>query len=108
MHHYLTFFRLIISPAVFFLIKKNFNKIALFLSLCAIISDILDGFLARFLKKESSFGAIFDVIADKTFVYCAILGFLLKKKTPISIPSIFDDLGFSRYVYCFKLFSKKK
>jgi CDP-diacylglycerol--glycerol-3-phosphate 3-phosphatidyltransferase len=43
----------------------------------ASISDLLDGWLARRSGKTSTLGALLDPIADKTFVFVALLVFVL-------------------------------
>lgn len=76
-HNILTLSRLISSPIIFLSLKQNNIKLTIILSIYAICSDFLDGFFAKLLKKESEFGAIFDVIADKIFLYCSIFGVFL-------------------------------
>jgi CDP-diacylglycerol--glycerol-3-phosphate 3-phosphatidyltransferase len=61
--NFLTFFRLIAGFIIIYM-SKPWNFILFFL---ASISDFFDGFLARLFKVDSSFGAIFDPIADKIF-----------------------------------------
>ena len=62
----LSFFRLLLAPALLF---PPFRFAAIIL---ACLSDILDGFFARLLKQESAFGAIIDPLADKVFVLSAL------------------------------------
>ena len=47
------------------------------------ISDVLDGFLARRLKKETKFGAKFDTVADMVFAVVVILKVVLTIDIPV-------------------------
>ncbi|ETO91908.1 MAG: CDP-diacylglycerol--glycerol-3-phosphate 3-phosphatidyltransferase [Candidatus Xenolissoclinum pacificiensis L6] len=67
----LTVFRLLISPVIWCLlyIYTPFSSIlATFLFLVASLTDFLDGYIARVYSMHSSFGKIFDPIADKILV----------------------------------------
>tara|TARA_B100000989_G_C19500568_1_gene454077 strand:- start:1139 stop:1549 length:411 start_codon:yes stop_codon:yes gene_type:complete len=37
------------------------------------LTDFLDGFVARYLNQESTFGANLDLLADKIFVCCLLI-----------------------------------
>lgn len=64
--NFLTWFRLISGPIIFFLILIfDLYGFALILFMLASISDYLDGYLARKYDCESVFGEILDPIADK-------------------------------------------
>ncbi len=64
--NFLTWFRLISGPIIFFLILIfDSYGFALILFMLASISDYLDGYLARKYDCESVFGEILDPIADK-------------------------------------------
>jgi CDP-diacylglycerol--glycerol-3-phosphate 3-phosphatidyltransferase len=51
-------------------------KLIGFVFICAALTDFLDGFLARFLNKESSFGALLDPLADKILTISASVGLI--------------------------------
>lgn len=56
-----------IPLAFIFLSDDSFYRtLALFL---AMLSDVVDGFIARYYRQTSPFGAIIDPIADKFFVF---------------------------------------
>ncbi len=63
--------RLLLSPFLFLIIGLRGGSfwfiIPIFL-LLILISDIIDGSLARSLPKKSRFGKLFDVVADKFFI----------------------------------------
>lgn len=69
----LTAFRLIAVPTVTILILDEAFWGALFLFFLAAITDFLDGYLARKWQVTSTFGRIFDPIADKTIMACSYL-----------------------------------
>ncbi|MCK5404785.1 MAG: CDP-alcohol phosphatidyltransferase family protein [Desulfobulbaceae bacterium] len=64
----ITILRVLSIPLlVIFLMEGNFNY-ALFLFTIAAVSDAIDGFLARILKQQTTFGAYADPIADKLLI----------------------------------------
>ena len=81
----LTIFRLILVPFVCYnIIFSNFNK-ALILIIIAVITDGLDGFIARKFNQTSALGKIIDPIADKTLVIMGIIGLYLSEPPKISV-----------------------
>ncbi|MCP4491415.1 MAG: CDP-diacylglycerol--glycerol-3-phosphate 3-phosphatidyltransferase [Gammaproteobacteria bacterium] len=88
----ITLFRIVLIPifvVVFYLPFAWSNLAAAALFALASISDWVDGYLARMLKQESSFGAFLDPVADKLMVVVAII--LLVQTHPsiyIAIPSL--------------------
>ncbi len=64
---------------IFMVISALNNNILLFslFYILSIVSDILDGYLARKLKKVSEFGKKLDITADKVVVLCAFLSLFL-------------------------------
>ncbi len=75
--NYLSGFRFISGPfIVYFFHQQNF-PLAIGLMSIAGFTDWLDGFTARLLRCESSFGKIFDPIADKALVLTLFLYMML-------------------------------
>lgn len=87
-----TLFRIALIPlfvVVFYLPFVWANLAAAAIFALASFSDWVDGFLARALKQESSFGAFLDPVADKLMVVVAII--LLVQAHPsiyMAVPSL--------------------
>ena len=73
----ITLSRVILAIIFLYLLINNaiFGAIAVFL--LAIISDALDGYIARRLDVSSDSGAYFDIIADFFLVLIAFLAFII-------------------------------
>ena len=65
---------LLIIPIILALIF-NAEKLSLVLLFVACITDYFDGFVARLMNKETSFGANIDLLADKLLV-CSMYIFI--------------------------------
>jgi cardiolipin synthase len=73
----------LISPYIAFLLINARYKEALVWAFLGGISDLFDGSLARWMGRDSSFGAAFDPLADKIFAFflfftCVYLGWIPK------------------------------
>ena len=62
----LTIFRFLIYPFIFHFLKKESFTLAVILILIAVVTDLLDGFLARGLNQVSDLGKILDPLVDKS------------------------------------------
>ncbi len=88
----LTLFRIVLIPIfilLFYLPTPLGAKMAALVFALASITDWFDGYLARVLQQESSFGAFLDPVADKLIVAAAIV--LIVQADPralVAIPSI--------------------
>jgi CDP-diacylglycerol--glycerol-3-phosphate 3-phosphatidyltransferase len=76
----LSLFRLLLTPLIFYSIKQRHSVGILTFGSLAILSDALDGFLARRLNQSSELGKILDPIADK-IVIAAVLFALVSNST---------------------------
>jgi cardiolipin synthase len=68
----LTTLRFVLSPIVMWLILADERAAALSFYGAAIVTDILDGYLARKSKVIPSYGPTFDVLADMSLFYLPI------------------------------------
>lgn len=88
----LTLFRIILIPVfvvIFYWPAPWANVAAAAIYTIASITDWIDGYLARILNQESSFGAFLDPVADKLMVVVAIVLLVEANPSPwIAIPSI--------------------
>ncbi len=79
----LTFLRIVLIPLfVFSLYFTQETYIAVFLLTIAVLSDWLDGYLARKLTQESEFGKWFDPIADRLLIVTVIVSIYFKFDFP--------------------------
>ena len=60
---------------------QNKNFLAAFIFALAAMTDYLDGFLARLLKQESSFGAFLDPVADKAIIATSLVVLISFQRT---------------------------
>ncbi len=63
--NYLSLFRVFISPVIIYLILKEMNALAFILFAFAVLSDAIDGFLARKYHRVTELGIFLDPFADK-------------------------------------------
>jgi CDP-diacylglycerol--glycerol-3-phosphate 3-phosphatidyltransferase len=88
----ITLFRIALIPlfiVVFYLPFSWVNVAATSIFFVASVSDWVDGYLARMMQQESSFGAFLDPVADKLMVVVVII--LLVEAHPsiyIALPSV--------------------
>lgn len=77
--NFISFYRLVAFPVILWLaITKNEQLFAIFL-IINLISDVLDGFIARTFKCETELGARLDSIADIGTYILAIVGIFIFK-----------------------------
>ncbi len=86
----ITAIRIILAPIfIIYLINDQFLSALVVFALC-VISDGVDGMIARLLKQKSRLGAILDPIADKLlliagFITLSIMGFIPSWLTVMAI-----------------------
>lgn len=89
--NYLTIARILVIPIIiltFYLDNSKFaHRMGALLFAIASITDFFDGYLARRFDLVSSFGKMFDPIADKLLVGCVVV-MLVKKGRAGEIPCL--------------------
>lgn len=88
----ITFLRLILLPIILVLLLNNTplsSFISLLLFLLIILSDLLDGYVARRQHVISKFGSFLDPISDKLIVYALLLLFSVKDNWLLIILGLF-------------------
>ncbi len=77
----LTGSRIVVTPIIVWLIFTDRPDAAYYLFAAAAITDLLDGFAARWSKKTTTYGATFDGLADFVLVYTTIVSLAIKVHT---------------------------
>ena len=72
----LSLYRLFLAPILFLALSEGMQTLAILVFLLSGLSDLADGFLARWLDEVSDLGKVLDPIADKTTYLLALLGLL--------------------------------
>ncbi len=88
----LTVLRMILSLAMFLALMRTNHAAhvaALALYLAAVLTDWVDGYVARRMKTISSFGKIADPIADKILVLGAFIALLRNRELDIPLWGVF-------------------
>lgn len=75
--HIITLFRIVLAPPFFFSVLDHSILTPIFIFFLTIITDGLDGYIARKLKTSSSRGAYFDVVADFIWIFTAFAALIL-------------------------------
>jgi len=102
--NYLTVLRILLVPFFFTFViyssseRPTFRFIALAIFVVAVLSDALDGAIARHLKERTKLGTFLDPLADKLLLVSGFLAitfsnaFIIKPPTWIIILIVFRDL----------------
>jgi CDP-diacylglycerol--glycerol-3-phosphate 3-phosphatidyltransferase len=88
----LTMLRIVLAAAVFAALmtdEPGWHAGALVMFVIAIITDWLDGWLARRMKAVSSFGKVADPIADKILVLGTLIALIPTKELQIPLWAVF-------------------
>lgn len=106
----LSFYRLLSFPVVLWFIFSGWETLFLIFVIINLITDALDGFLARKLRQKTEFGAKLDSTADKLNYALAIIGIFVFKYEEIQphLTSflIFVGLGITYLTHSFIKFGK--
>ncbi len=76
----LSFGRLLLFPVILYMALKEYENTFAMLIIISLLSDVLDGMLARLLKQTSEFGARLDTIADFSTYFLVFLGIWIFKR----------------------------
>ena len=97
------------APLALMFLQKNIT-LRLLAVVIAMISDCIDGYLARKNKSVSNFGAILDPAMDKFFVYFVLSVFYIEGSMKLweGLTLLSRDFAlciYGLYILCFKKFS---
>lgn len=90
----LSFYRLLAFPVILYLALAGYAQAFAVLIVINLVTDVLDGMVARLLKQQTEFGARIDSIADMGTYLLVFLGVFLFKWTDFA-PHI---LSFSTFI----------
>ncbi len=85
----LSFYRLLTFPAILYLAIAGHEQAFAVLIIINLLSDVVDGMLARALKQETEFGARLDSIADISTYFLVFLGIWVFKRQDFA-PHVFS------------------
>ena len=106
----LSLYRLLVFPVILFMALTNRESTYVVLLCISLVSDALDGSIARRFNLQTKFGASLDNIADVCTYAMAVLGLFVFKWTEIEphalILYIFFGLFIISYIIAFSRFGK--
>ena len=79
--------RILASPVLMYLIWSGNEAAFTWLLIASLISDFLDGYIARMFKLETALGARLDSTGDMATYICAIVG-ILRFQSDVIFPNI--------------------
>ena len=83
-----TFARLVLIPIFGWLWLRGDGERALWIFAIAVATDLIDGFLARWLDQRSRLGALLDPIADKVLVLVALVIGMMVRRIPVWLAAV--------------------
>ena len=102
--NYITLFRILLTPFFFTSLlsyesgKEYHRWVAFGIFLAASLTDALDGFLARIMKRRTALGRFLDPFADKLLLLTGYLGLLFVDALPyrpppwVTVTIVFHDI----------------
>jgi len=90
----LTILRILLVPVFTYLFLNHEYRIALLVFMFTGATDVIDGYLARRLKKKTTLGSILDPAADKLLMFVTFIVLAIQGIVPVylSVIVIFRDL----------------
>ena len=82
----ITLYRLLSIPFFIWFLKQSLRGWATLIFGIAIISDFIDGYLARKILKKNEIGALLDPLADKFLLMSSFVCLYMFKNLPLNIP----------------------
>ena len=86
--NFLTLLRIALLPAVVWRFVSGDSKGALFFYVAAMLTDAVDGFVARTFNQITSLGKLLDPIADKLFLLTLMTLFVMDGQIPVWVLGI--------------------
>jgi len=106
----LSFYRLIMVPVILLFAILRFENLFVVFICISLVTDILDGFIARNFNMQTRFGSAIDNIADIGTIFTALYGMFIFKwehvQEHVWILYIFFFMFFLSYIVAFIRFKK--
>ncbi len=81
--NFITVLRIILVLYFCILFYFNNTKLAILIFLFSVITDFIDGLLARILKQQTAIGSFLDPVADKILVITTLIILMTRKYIPL-------------------------
>jgi cardiolipin synthase len=85
----ITLIRIILAPVLVLLLKNGLWTLAFLSFICAVFTDLLDGWLARAMDQQTFLGACLDPIADKILLVSCFTALAWIRTPFFSVPHWF-------------------
>lgn len=108
--NFISLYRLLVFPVIFYMLLTGQEDWYVILLCISLVSDVLDGNIARIFKLQTNFGAALDNLADICTYAMAMLGLFVFKWTEIEphawLLYLFLGLFLLSYIVAFARFKK--
>ncbi len=108
--NFISLYRLLVFPVIFYMLLTGQEDWYVILLCISLVSDVLDGNIARIFKLQTNFGAALDNLADICTYAMAMLGLFVFKWTEIEphawLLFLFLGLFLLSYIVAFVRFKK--
>lgn len=108
--NFISLYRLLVFPVIFYMLLTGREDWYVILLCISLVSDVLDGNIARIFKLQTNFGAALDNLADICTYAMAMLGLFVFKWTEIEphawLLYLFLGLFLLSYIVAFARFKK--
>ncbi len=79
----LTAVRLVVAPPLALAVLRGEHELAFWMFVAAAATDIADGFVAKWVNRPTTFGAVLDPVADKVFIGTLFVVLTLEDAIPL-------------------------
>ncbi len=79
----LTAVRLVVAPPLALAVLRGEHELAFWMFVAAATTDIADGFVAKWVNRPTTFGAVLDPVADKVFIGTLFVVLTLEDAIPL-------------------------
>ena len=94
----ISLYRLLVFPVILYMILTQRESWFVILLCISLVSDVLDGNIARIFKLQTNFGAALDILADICTIAMALWGLFVFKWTEVEPHAFILYLFFSLFI----------